>query len=161
MALIRKSRIVRKNQMLAAFLERKEEYDEAKRTYDASYAKLVAEATRVLKLYAPLKNAVSDRNWNGKIINKLKVTKSGRVIDLVLHQSGSYGYEHESFWEFPSWMIGATDDRIVEGLQKIIEEDSVRFAKKEQERQERIRAADLAKLEELKKKYSENENVVS
>lgn len=161
MKLIRKSRIVRKNHIIASYLERKEEYDESKRSYDSAYTKLVAEATRVLKLYVPLKNAVSDRNWSGKVISKLKVTKSGRVIDLVLHQSGSYGYEHESFWEFPSWMIGAAEDRIIEGLKKIIEEDSQRFAKKEQERLDRIRAADLAKLEELKKKYSESENVVS
>lgn len=161
MKLVRKSRAARKNQIIATYLERKEEYDEAKRIYDSAYAAIATEATRVLKLYAPLKNAVSDRNWNGKFIKKLKVTKSGRVIDLVLGQTGSYGYEHETYWEFPSWMIGAADDRIIEGLKKIIEEDGQRFAKKEQERLDRIRAADLAKLEELKKKYSESENVVS
>lgn len=161
MKLVRQSRIVRKNQLLSSFVERQAEYAEAKTAYDTAYAKLKAEATRVLKLYAPLKNAVSDRDWSNKTIDKIKVTKSGRVIELELYLSSRYGYEHVSYWEFPSWMIGSTDERIVEGLKQIIEEDGQRFARKEQERQDRIRAAELAKLEELKQKYSENQNVVS
>lgn len=161
MKLVRQSRAVRKNQVLASFLERQAEYAEAKTAYDSAYAKLKAEANRVLKLYAPLKNAVSDRNWSIKTIDKISVKKSGRIIELELYQSSRYGYEHLSYWEFPSWMIGASEDRIVEGLKQIIEEDSKRFARKEQERQAQICAAELAKLEELKQKYSENQNVVS
>lgn len=165
MKLVRQSRAVRKNQLLASFLERQAEFAEAKTAYDSAYAKLKAEATRVLKLYVPLKNAVSDRNWSNKTIDKISVKKSGRVIELELYLSSRYGCEHVSYWEFPSWMIGSTDERIVEGLKQIIEEDGKRFARKEQERkqaqEDRIRAADLAKIEELKQKYGEDLNVVS
>lgn len=127
MRTIYKSKIMRRNRTLASFIERQDEYKEAKTAYESAYEKLKSEATRVLKLYAPLKNAVSDRNWSNKVIDKLKVKKSGRVIELELHQSG----DHVSYWEFPSWMIGANTDTIVEGLNKIIEEDRQRFARKQ------------------------------
>jgi hypothetical protein len=165
MKVVHRSRVVRKNQLLSAFVDRQEEYKEAKTAYESAYAKLKAEATRVLKLYAPLKNAVSDRNWDGKRIVSAKLTKSARVIELVLNTNGSYGYTHESFWEFPSWMIGADTDRIVDGLKQIIQDDGIRMAKKEQENAAAqlaaTTAAELAQLEELKQKYSEVSDVVS
>ena len=165
MKVVHRSRLVRKNQLLSAFVERQAEYTEAKAAFTSAYDKLVAEANRILKLYVPLKNAVSDRKWDGKRIVSVKLTKSARVIELVLNTNSSFGYTHESFWEFPSWMIGATDDRIVEGLKQIIHDDGIRMAKKEQEKAAAqlaaTTAADLAKLEELKQKYHGVSDAVS
>jgi hypothetical protein len=159
MKLIRQSRVVRKNQLLSAFVERQAEYKEAKTAYESAYAKLKDEATRVLKLYVPLKHAVSDRNWSGKYITDIKIANGGKTVELTLE----YNIENSvmSYWKFPSWMIGADTDRIVEGLTQIIEDDRQRFAKKEQERQAQVRANELAQLEELKQKYNEVSNVVS
>ena len=159
MKVVHRSRVVRKNQLLSAFVDRQEEYKESKTAYESAYAKLKAEATRVLKLYAPLKHAVSDRNWSGKYITALKVANGGKTVELTLE----YNIENSvvSYWKFPSWMIGADTDRIVQGLTQIIEEDRQRFAKKEQERQSQVRVNELAQLEELKQKYSEVSDVVS
>lgn len=130
--LIRQSRIVRKNQVLSTFVERKAEYEEAKIYFDSAYAKLKVEADKVLKLYVPLKNAVSNVNWDRKCITAIKISNGGKMIEVTLIENGTYD-DHKSFWKFPAWMIGSTSDRIIEGLNIIIEEDSKRFAQQEQQ----------------------------
>ena len=126
MKVVHRGRAVRKNQLLSAFVERQEEYKEAKTAYESAYTKLKAEATRVLKLYVPLKHAVSDRDWSSKYITALKIANGGKTVELTLE----YNIENSmvSYWKFPSWMIGASEERIVEGLKQIIEEDGRRFA---------------------------------
>lgn len=155
---VRQSRIVRKNQVLSNFVERKAELKEATIDYEKAYDKLKVEAKRILDLYVPLKNAVSTSRWNNKKIENIKVKNGGKTIELSLATSGMYGYDHRSYWKFPSWMIGSTDERIVEGLNKIIQEDATRFAQYELDRLEVIRLKELAKLEELKSKYPETNN---
>ena len=128
MKVVHRGRAVRKNQLLSAFVERQAEYKEAKTAYESAYAKLKAEATRVLKLYVPLKHAVSDRNWLDKYITAIKIANGGKTVELTLE----YNIENSvvSYWKFPTWMIGADTDRSVEGLTQIIEEDSRKFAAK-------------------------------
>lgn len=151
--LIRQSRLARNNKVLSTFVERFAEYKEAKTAYDSAYAKLKTEAQVILKFYVPLKNAVSNRNWNRKYIKGIKIANAGKMVELTL----SEGLDDVTYWKFPSWMIGSTTERIVEGLKLIIEEDGKRFAEQEKKeaqfRADRIRELELAKLEELKKKY--------
>lgn len=147
--LVRQSRAVRKSQVLSDFVERKAELQEATVDYDKAYTKLNLEATRVLRLYAPLKNAVSNRDWSRKHIKNIKITNMGKMIELALCVDF---YSQISYWRFPSWMIGSTDERIVEGLKKIIQEDAERFAQYETDKLEAIRLKELAQLEETRLK---------
>lgn len=153
--MFRQSRIVRKNQVLSSFVERKTELEEATASYKKAYAKLESEANRVLQLYIPLKNAVSTRRWNGKKITKIKIANGGKTIELTLYEHGSYGYEHESYWKFPAWMVGSTTERITEGLKKIIDEDKARFEQQEKDSAEKMKLKKLAELKEYHEKYLE------
>jgi len=153
--IIRSSRLVRKNQVLSSFVERKSELAEATASYEKAYAKLKADANRVLQLYVPLKNAVSTKRWDRKRITKIKIVCGGQMLELTLYEHGSHGYEHKSYWKFPSWMIGATTERIVEGLNKIIDEDKIRFEQQETDRAEKKRLEKLAELKAYHEKYLE------
>lgn len=123
MALVRQKRV--KNKTVFKFLTAKSEHQAAKIAFDVAYAELMREAKRVFNIFVPLKNAVSDRSWAGKQINKLKVTRGGKAIELTL----VYNIENskESYWEFPTWMIGADVDRITDGIQEMLHEQGLKY----------------------------------
>lgn len=104
----------------------KKEYDNAKIYHDKAYAKLIRSAKTVLSLYVPLKNAVSDVDWSEKKITRVKLANKGKNIELALVHRVD-GVSRETYWKFPSWMMGADKDKVVEGLKQQIEEQGKKY----------------------------------
>ena len=125
MALVRRRRV--KNKTVSKFLTARDSFQEAKIELEVVYAEFMRDANKIFKIFVPLKNAVSDQDWSGKRISKLKVTRAGRTIELTL----VYNIENsrESYWEFPTWMIGAETDRITDGIQEMLREQGLKYQK--------------------------------
>ena len=116
---------VRDNSVMQYKLAKKE-YDNAKIYHDKAYAKLLRSAKAVLRLYVPLKNAVSDNDWSSKKITRVKLANKSKNIELTLIDTVN-GVSKETYWKFPSWMMGADKDKVVEGLQQQIEEQGKKY----------------------------------
>lgn len=114
-----------KNAVVSKFLTAKDEHGAAQVALDSAYAELLLETKKVYNIFVPLKNAVSDTDWGSKTISKVKATKSGRVIEVKLQNKTDP--RKESYWEFPAWMIGASVDRITDGIQDLLTEQGLQY----------------------------------
>ena len=114
-----------KNAVVSKFLTANDELSAAQVALDSAYAELLRETKKVYNIFVPLKNEVSDTDWSTKTISKVKATKSGRVIEVKLQNKTEPN--KESYWEFPAWMIGASDDRITDGIQEMLTEQGLQY----------------------------------
>lgn len=123
-----------RNKIVADLIVARDEFDAADRKLMAAQAETIRHVEAVLKIYVPLKNAVSDADWSIKRVVRVKPVNNGANLEVTLHSPiyvEIYGQQmetfKESFWKIPSWMVGSTPDRIQQGLIDQLAEQSLRY----------------------------------
>lgn len=141
------------------YLESRKELASFKTAYKRHEDEMIRATMKIWNIYCPMKKKVSTNAYfgNGMRFHSMSSKSDGKTIKLALRNYWNGGGYGETFWEFPSSWLSLADDEIQQEIQKMLDEEGLRYTNRARTKEEletkAEEASQRALYAELKEKF--------